>query len=232
MSPLLNNTILIIDFDSTFTRVEALDELGKIVLEGNDKEEKLKAISDITNRGMSGELSFNESLKERMKILGGTRSDIESLISVLKTKVSHSIITNKDFFINNSNNIHIVSSGFKEFIAPVVAEFGISAENVHANNFIWENDTIQGFDPDNPLCNDKGKPKIVDSLQLKGTKIVIGDGYTDYEIKEAGMADLFIAYTENVTRPAVVSKADFIATNFNNFLNYIIHDKNIILSEA
>ena len=43
----------IIDFDSTFTRVEALDILGEISLSNDPKRnEKLQAIKDITDKGM------------------------------------------------------------------------------------------------------------------------------------------------------------------------------------
>lgn len=232
MGILLKGTFLIIDFDSTFTQVEALDELGKIVLRGPEKDDHLKKIAEITNKGMSGEISFSESLRERMKILSGNQEDLDKLVEVLKTKVSESIKSNKEFFKQNAQNIHIVSSGFKAFIVPVVAEYGIDDTNVHANTFIWENNTISGFDSQNVLSKDKGKPSLVNSLNLPGKVVVIGDGYTDYEIKEAGSADLFVAFTENVSRPAVLDKADYIATNFNDFLNFITHDTNTFLPQA
>ena len=47
----------IIDFDSTFTQVEALDILGEITLEGNPlKDHKLKRIKEVTDLGMEGKL--------------------------------------------------------------------------------------------------------------------------------------------------------------------------------
>src|SRR5690554_3622408 len=49
------NKKFVIDFDSTFTQVEALDILGEISLSGDpQKEEKLQAIKDITDKGMDG----------------------------------------------------------------------------------------------------------------------------------------------------------------------------------
>jgi D-3-phosphoglycerate dehydrogenase / 2-oxoglutarate reductase len=45
----------VIDFDSTFTKVEALDILGEISLENdNEKERKLKEIEDLTEFGNEG----------------------------------------------------------------------------------------------------------------------------------------------------------------------------------
>ncbi|HRI79618.1 MAG TPA: phosphoglycerate dehydrogenase, partial [Cyclobacteriaceae bacterium] len=47
---------------------------------------------------------------------------------------------------------------------------------------------------------------------------VIGDGYTDYEIKHSGLANKFYAFTENVERESVSSKADHIAPSLDEFL--------------
>ena len=49
------NNYLVIDFDSTFTKVEAFDVLADISLNGHpDKEERKKQIVAITNQGMDG----------------------------------------------------------------------------------------------------------------------------------------------------------------------------------
>lgn len=229
---MLQNTVLLFDFDSTFTQVEALDVLGEIVLAGPDKQKKLEQIAAITNKGMSGELSFRHSLEKRMEILSGNRSDLKNLVEKLKTKVSKSIKNNKEFFKEHANSIYVISSGFKDFIEPVVADFGITPDRVFANSFTWENDTITGFDYNNPLSGDKGKPAVVKQLNLNKKVIVIGDGYTDYEIKEAGAADLFVAFTENIKRPSVIEKADFVANNFNDFLNFITNGQQTILPKA
>jgi len=47
---------------------------------------------------------------------------------------------------------------------------------------------------------------------------VIGDGYTDYEIKHAGFANKFYAFTENVEREKVLAKADHITPSLDEFL--------------
>ncbi len=215
-----NNKYFIIDFDSTFTRVEALDELGEISLEGRpDKGERLKKIADITNQGMNGEGSFSESLRSRIDLLQANRHHLDKLIDRLETKVSKSIERNKDFFKQFSDNVLIVSSGFKEFITPIVTKYGIQADNVHANSFQYdENDNIVGFDTKNVLSGDNGKVKLLKKLKLQGDVYVIGDGYTDYEIREAGLANKFYAFTENVEREKVTAKADHIAPSFDEFL--------------
>jgi len=210
----------IIDFDSTFTQVEALDILGEISLKGDpQKEEKLQAIKDITDQGMEGNLTFRESLERRINLLNATKSQINDLIASLRNKVSKSFQRNKEFFQDNANDIFIISNGFKDFIIPIVAEYGIKKENVFANEFVYdENDNIVDFDRDNLLSKNNGKPETIKQLNLEGDIYVIGDGYTDYEIKASGVANKFYAFTENVNRPKVLAKADHVAPSLDEIL--------------
>jgi len=216
----LNPPHIIIDFDSTFTKVEGLDELAAIALTGHPQREKIvQEIVDLTNKGMNGEMSFAEGLRQRIDLLKASRANIEELISFLKTKVSDSFKRNKQFLTENADYIFIVSSGFKEFIVPVVTEFGLRADHVYANEFRFDEEgNIIGIDEENVLSTDGGKIKLLSSLKLEGEVYAIGDGYTDYQIKEAGFANRFYAFTENVERPKVVAVADHIATSFDDFL--------------
>ncbi|MGO1597719.1 MAG: HAD-IB family phosphatase, partial [Sphingobacterium sp.] len=59
----------IIDFDSTFTQVEALDELARISLEKHPDREKIYTeIERLTNLAMEGKISFRESLSGRVRL--------------------------------------------------------------------------------------------------------------------------------------------------------------------
>ncbi|SET71295.1 phosphoglycerate dehydrogenase [Hymenobacter actinosclerus] len=211
---------LIIDFDSTFTQVEGLDELADIALENSPEREKIVGqIRALTDRGMSGELGFAESLKQRLALLPARRAHIGRLVERLRGKVSESIRRNRGFFEQFPGRVYIVSSGFREFIEPVVGEFGIGPEFVLANTFTFADDgRITGFDADNVLSRDGGKIEQLRRLHLSGPVYVLGDGYTDYQMREAGLADRFYAFTENVARPAVVAQADKVLPSFDEFL--------------
>lgn len=215
-----NKRHFIIDFDSTFSKVEALDVLGEIALEDQpDKEQSIRKIKEITDKGMEGSLSFRDSLEQRIQILQANKSHLPKLIDQLKGKVSDSFERNKEFIRSHSDQFYILSNGFKDFIVPVVEDFGISKDNVFANDFEYdENDHIIGFNKENVLSSNNGKPKQVDQLKLEGEIHVLGDGFTDYEIKEAGFADKFYAFTENVKRQKVLDLADQEAQNFDEFL--------------
>lgn len=55
-------------------------------------------------------------------------------------------------------------------------------------------------------------------MNLSGEVQVIGDGYSDYVMREAGIADRFFAYTENVKREKAMRNADYITENLDEFL--------------
>jgi D-3-phosphoglycerate dehydrogenase len=220
----------IIDFDSTFTQVEALDILGEIALKDSpEKAGALRKIKEITDQGMEGKLSFRESLDQRLAILQANKSHIEPLINQLRQKVTKSFVRNADFLRNYKDHIYIVSNGFKEFICPIVTEFGIDQDHVFANTFIYDNDdNIIGFDEENVLSANEGKAAQIEALQLQGEVHVIGDGHTDYEIKSAGKAHKFFAFTENVARESVKIKADHVTPSLDEFL--YLNKMNTVLS--
>ena len=210
----------IFDFDSTLTKVEALDVLAEISL-ANDprKDEIIQEIIDITNLGIDGEISFTESLERRIKLLKANKADLSELIAKLKKEVSKSIESNKEFFEKFSEDIYIVSCGFKEFIDDIVIDYNIPSERVFANEFKFADDgAIIGFNEENVLATHNGKIQCLRDLKLEGEIQVIGDGYSDYVTREAGVADKFFAYTENVSRDKTTENADHVAPNMDEFL--------------
>lgn len=215
-----NNKYYIIDFDSTFIKTEALEELFEISLSGaKDKDKILKKISLLTKKGMNGEISISKSLEERIALLKADKTHLDKAIQKIKKRVSNSIKRNKTFFKNNCENIYIVSSGFKEMILPIIKDFNIKEENIFANTFKFDKTgKITGFDKTNPLAKNNGKINVIKNLKLDGEVYVIGDGHTDYEIKESGAAKKFYAFTENVSREKVTKEADHVTPSFDEFL--------------
>ncbi|MBI5389491.1 haloacid dehalogenase-like hydrolase [Candidatus Woesearchaeota archaeon] len=214
---------LFIDFDSTFVSVESIDELAALVLDRkgavSSPKDTLAAIQEITILGMGGKIPFPESLARRLALIKAHRSDLPLLITVLKQSISPSISRNKDFFVHNQGQIYIISGGFKEFILPVVALYGIADYHVLANTFCFAEDgTINGFDSQNPLAQAQGKCRAVAALGLHGKISIIGDGYTDYELKKQGIATTFYAFTENCRRDAIIALADHILPSFDAFI--------------
>ena len=210
---------LIFDFDSTFIQLETIEILAEFALSNNkNKTIILNKIKDITNLAMLGKLSFNKALSKRISMLNLEQNHIKSTSDFIIKKISKSFVSNIDFFKNNSNNIYIVSGGFKNIIHSTVKQFNIIKSNIYANDFIHENNKIT-INSKNPLSMDNGKSMIIKNID--GFNIIVGDGYTDYEVKKNGFADIFIQYIENINRKELNDKADFIAGNFNEIINFI-----------
>lgn len=210
----------VFDFDSTLTQIEAFEALAEISLKADPKKkEKIAQIAKITDMGVDGDITFTESLERRLKILNAHRDHLEPLVRRLRRKISTSITRNKAFFINYSEHIYIVSCGFKEFIDPIMAKYNIPSERIHANTFVFNrNGRIVGFDTDNDLSKPDGKIDQLRKMNLPGEIHMIGDGFSDYQTKAAGIVDKFYAFTENVERQNILDKADHIAPSLDEFL--------------
>ena len=218
---------LILDFDSTFIKIETLDALANIVFKDmKNKHLAINKIKKITSEAMLGNIPFDIALSNRIKLLNAKIEDVKQTISLIKKNISNTVATNRKFFINNSKNIYIISGGFKEIILPIVKSYGIKEKNVFANTFKYDNNIqIKSIDKNNLLSKDKGKVLALKSIKNKEKSnakyIIVGDGYTDYELKKHKAADIFIQYIENVNRRSLNKKADIIANNFDEVINYI-----------
>lgn len=215
----LKDCCLVFDFDSTFVKLEALDELANIALKDNPNREAVcKEINQITNLGMEGKISFAESLSSRLSLFTISQNHIQKVVTLLKQNISDSIVKHQDFFKNNADNIYIISGGFTECIAPVLTSFGLLENHIFANSFVINNQEVTGVDEKNLLLQPQGKVKVIKNIGLTNKIYVVGDGYTDYQIKEEGVADKFFAFCENVSRPSVNAKADFVVNSFDEIL--------------
>lgn len=218
-----NNIHYIFDFDSTLVTLEGLEEFAKIVLDDCTNSKKIiNELEEITKLGMTGEIPYQESISRRFELFKPCMKDIDQLIKLLLRSITPSIIDNLDFFRNNTDSIIVISGGFREWILPVTRELGLKDNNVFANEFILNKDgDINDFDRDNVLTRSKGKVEIIKDQNLSGQIYVIGDGFTDYQIKQAGVADKFFAFTENVIRESVTKNADQVVSSLDEFISYL-----------
>ena len=214
---------LIIDFDSTFVTVESLDELAHIVLKDNpESAQRLETIRTITRAGMEGSIPFDESLSKRLKLLNINQKDIHAANIVLAKKVTPSFKRNKQFLMENAQNILIISGGFYEMIIPIVSEYGILEDQVFANKFVYKGTSrIAHVDSQNIMAQSGGKVAQANALGLAGEIHVIGDGYTDYQIKSEGPAKKFFAFIENIRRNSVCEVADVVLSNIDDYIKFL-----------
>ena len=213
---------LILDFDSTIIKGESLDLLAETVFENRlEPNLKLQEIKKLTDEGMEGRISFQESLNRRLKILELDQFHLNKAITSVTKLISPSFKENIDWLKRYRDNILIFSGGFKNMIKPVAMKLGLKEENIYANELIFKNGKFNGVNKKNLLSRSGGKLNQVKQLGLNKNLIVVGDGITDWEIKKLGDQVTFFAYTENVSRKNVVEKADFEANNFDEVIKYI-----------
>ncbi len=210
----------VFDFDSTLTQVEAFEELAEVSLKTDPKKkEKIAQIAKITDMGVDGDITFTESLERRLKILNAHRDHLDALVRKLRRKISTSISRNKEFFKTYADDIYIVSCGFKEFIDPIMANYKIPSERIFANTFEYSRTgKINGFDRENDLSKPDGKIDQLKKMNLPGEIHMIGDGFSDYQTKAAGIAHKFYAFTENVERENILDKADHVTPSLDEYL--------------
>lgn len=207
---------IIIDFDSTIVQSESLEDLAMIALaDCADREERVRAVADITDQAMNGLLRFDEALTRRIPLLRARREHLGELVRLLETKITPSLAVQYDFFRSNAHRIYVVSGGFREFIVPVVEPLGINPENVYANDFVFDaEDNIVTANMNNFLAQEDGKTKLLRHLNLPRPRVIIGDGFSDYQLKASGEAEEFFVLTENILREKVVACADRILPSF------------------
>lgn len=212
---------LIIDFDSTISAVELLPEIFKVALQGNENAEQIQEkIDSLTTQGMNGEISFSESLRQRVELLPLTKDLVKLMVDHISANISPSFRGCVDEL--NKHNLHIISGAFSDVIVPIMAEYGVFPYQIHANKFVFDEDgKFTGIDMHSLLTKDDGKVQMARNLDLVGDTVVIGDGMTDHQIREQGVADLFIYYAEHVKRDKVMALADFVANDFNEVVDIL-----------
>lgn len=212
--------VFIFDFDSTLVRIETLEALADLALkDAPDAAERKARIAALTDDAMNGRIGFGEALKQRLELLALRREHVEALTDRILDEATVSIRRNVDFFQRNAERIYILSGGFREVIAPLAERLGLAADHVLANDLIYDDEgRVTGVDTANSLSRENGKPEVIRALNLDGPVVMVGDGWTDAEVKLNGAADRFYAFTEIVSRPKVVEAADAVAASLDEVL--------------
>lgn len=212
--------VFIFDFDSTLVRIETLEALADLALkDAPDAAERKARIAALTDDAMNGRIGFGEALKQRLELLALRREHVEALTDRILDEATVSIRRNVDFFQRHAERIYILSGGFREVIAPLAERLGVPADHVLANDLIYDDEgRVTGADEANPLSRENGKPEVIRALNLEGPVVMVGDGWTDAEVKVQGAADRFYAFTEIVRRPKVVEAADAVASSLDEVL--------------
>lgn len=207
---------LVFDFDSTIVDCETLELVSEIALAGrDDAAQVLEDVKRITALGMEGAMPFGESLSRRMALIAPTRAQVAHVADTLVARITPSFLRARETIAAERDTLYIVSGGFDELIFPVSDHLGFHRSHVFANSFVYDEAGVAtGVDSARPTAHAGGKTRAVEAAQLPRPLAIVGDGWTDYEIRQSGAADMFIAYVEHARREKVVAQADALAASF------------------
>lgn len=195
------------DCDSTLVNIEGVDELAKRVGLGEEVEK-------LTHAAMNGECPLDAVYGRRLALIRPDRDAIEWLAGRYVDELLPGAVETIVDLQAQGRCVHIVSGGIRQALLPLAETLRIPANYVHAVEVYFdEQGAYLGFDTGSPLAKSGGKTEVCRQLKPEnGELIMIGDGQTDLETRQAGV--FFIAFTGVFERSAVVSQADDVCGDF------------------
>lgn len=162
------------DFDGTISRADGL----KMILdhfvgpEWRPLEEAMK----------NGDLPERQGLRVCMSLLKASHDEVlQFLLSNLKLDSSFPHFV--QWAQSAGHRLVILSSGFEEFIGPVLARDGLEGIEVWANSVVWDGESWNVRERSGPrLCEAQSHCKCSSILKLKRSDdqvVFIGDGHSD-----------------------------------------------------
>jgi phosphoserine phosphatase len=178
--------LIVMDVDSTFIQDEVIDMLAARA--GVEQE-----VADITARAMNGELDFEESLRERVKMLAGlSAAAIEGVLNDIVLTPGAATLCRT---LNRLGyQVALVSGGFIDVVKPLADRIGVV--NVRANKLEIEDGKLTGG-LTGPIIDRAAKAQALRdfadlyNIPLSRT-IAIGDGANDLDMLDT--AALGIAF--------------------------------------
>lgn len=202
----LDFDVICFDCDSTLSKIEGIDELALRVGLGEE-------LAKLTDAAMNGEVALEEIYEKRLTLIKPDRTTLKWLADLY---IAELVDGAKDVFAKlheQNKTIHIISGGLLPAILPLAKLLNVPIQNVHAVDvYFSENGDYFGYETDSLLAKNGGKAAVIKSL--KATNLVmIGDGKTDLEAKDAGAT--VIGFGGVVNRKLVQENADLFVDNQN-----------------
>jgi phosphoserine phosphatase len=196
--------VICFDCDSTLSKIEGIDELARRVGLGEE-------MSKLTELAMNGIVPLEAVYERRLSLIRPDQAGIDWLADLYIAEIVDGV---KDVFaalLAQDKTVHIISGGLRQAILPLADYLGLPESHVHAVNIYFNEDgSYRDYELDSPLARTGGKAVVVGSLKGQGSLVMIGDGKTDLEAKQAGATVL--GFGGVVDRAIVRELADFYTT--------------------
>ncbi len=215
----LSSDLIIFDCDSTLSLIEGIDELARLA--GQESE-----IAALTKRAMDGDISLESIYERRMITVMPSRAQMRA---IKKSYRDHVVADAPDVIAALQvlgKKVFIVSGGLRDAVLDFGEWLGVPRANIYAVSIAYNQlsgewwqyhkrndaETYLSIE-DDTLAASGGKIEVIKEIrsQHKGRAMLIGDGLSDLEARDA--VDLFVGFGGAVRRARVQSDADvFIAT--------------------
>ncbi len=197
--------VICFDCDSTLSKIEGIDELAKRVGLGEE-------MSKLTDAAMNGEVPLESVYAKRLELIRPDKAGMDWLAKLYIQELVEGAEALFSNLLAHGKELHIISGGIRQAILPLAHKLGLPDTQVHAVDVYFSDDGhYQSFDQNSPLARNGGKAKVVGRLHTKSSCVMIGDGKTDMEAKQAGAYT--IGFGGVVARPLVKQLADFYTTD-------------------
>lgn len=192
------------DVDSTLVTIEGID-----VLAGGNRE-----VVRLTDAAMEGKIAIDEVYRRRLELIRPSRDEVAALgrryLESLTEGAEETIARLREA----GADIHLVTGGIAQAVAPLATHLGIAARAVHAVALTFTpTGAYGGFDSRSLLTRAGGKELVVHAIlaRAKGKAAFVGDGVTDLDTKR--VVDLFIGFGGVQVRELVKENAEVYVTD-------------------
>ena len=196
--------VICFDCDSTLSKIEGIDELARRVGKG----EKMSKLTDLA---MNGIVPLEAVYARRLSAIRPDQYSINWLADLYIAEIVEGV---KDVFatlLAQDKAVYIISGGLRQAILPLANFLGLPESHVHAVDIYFNEDgSYLNYDLNSPLAKTGGKAVVVGTLKGQGSLVMVGDGKTDMEAKEAGA--YVLGFGGVVDRAIVRELADFYTT--------------------
>ncbi len=197
--------VICFDCDSTLSKIEGIDELARRMGLG-------ESMTRLTDAAMNGEVLLEAIYQQRLSLIRPDKASIDWLAELYIEQIVDGVKEVFETLTAPDKELHIVSGGLRQAILPLAHYLGLSETRVHAVDIYFNDDgSYRDYDQNSPLARSGGKAEICRQLlKSHGSLVMIGDGKTDMEAKQAGA--VVIGFGGVVDRQVVREQADFYST--------------------
>lgn len=199
-------THVIFDFDQTLVNHESTLEIVKsAIADSPNAQVTLEQLKLIVPKALSGQANIRESLY-LMKTLACVRKHhVHRYTQAIIGNLDPALVQTLHNLQQEGTQVHILSGGYTEWIAPIAHSLNINAQDVKANRLFWAGSRAVCPRP-SPLINpSRGKSKIVRQWRkngrLQGSVLMVGDAGSDHQVYADGWVDGFVCADYYTTQP-------------------------------